>query len=707
MAKHWYQKQLRMIQTVLREPDIVNYDAKGVVKFLKEMNANSIIVNAGGIVDFFHTGLEGANVNPFLTDEDMLGDLIRECHREKISVICRVDFRGAERDFYRAHPDWFAMDEQGRPKKMSDRILSETDIYTPCYNSRYMNEHAVDFLDSLFTKYDCDGIWENAVSVPYGVCYCERCRTRYLKDIGSPLPTSEEMEEESIYEQYRQWKYKCAEEHIARLRAAVKKYGEDKAYAAEIFGFFSVADRKAINVVDLPMGKKNFDFFVTPAFVSQQGNPREYPSGLAYAGSLVKYMKMISPEKQAVHLFGTNGGAARYVRDPETENKIWVWEAAAAGGGFWDNLFNGQHPGATHDTRAAYLAKPTYQFLLDNEELLEENSPVAEVALYTSKATVDVMGDINPDKDRVLLGMKGVEKILTEKHIQFVHLPSGNITLKALKKYKVIILPNMSCISDTEAGLLRQYVADGGNLISTYETSLYDENGNKRADFALGDVFGVASTGITVDTAFDCYQLIRISGHPLLKDMQNTELLANGEKTLLVNALEGTECVTTYIPIIMNQPPEKAWIRDMHTDYPISVVNYYKNGISVYFSNMLARALHTYAHDDFVQLFGNALDMVLSEPMVETNAPASVHVQLIKVKQGIMVSLINHTGTMYRPVHEIVPVHDIVLKVKMEAVSTKVLYDVSGSVKVVGNGGEVEMAVPRLDEFVSVYIQTE
>ena len=40
--KYWYQKQLRMVQTVLREPDIVNYDAKGVVKFLKDMNANSI-----------------------------------------------------------------------------------------------------------------------------------------------------------------------------------------------------------------------------------------------------------------------------------------------------------------------------------------------------------------------------------------------------------------------------------------------------------------------------------------------------------------------------------------------------------------------------------------------------------------------------------------------------------------------------------------
>ena len=32
MEKQWYHKQLRMVQTVMREIDIKNYDAKGVVE---------------------------------------------------------------------------------------------------------------------------------------------------------------------------------------------------------------------------------------------------------------------------------------------------------------------------------------------------------------------------------------------------------------------------------------------------------------------------------------------------------------------------------------------------------------------------------------------------------------------------------------------------------------------------------------------------
>ena len=32
---HWYQKPLRILQTVLREPDVESYDAKAVVHYME------------------------------------------------------------------------------------------------------------------------------------------------------------------------------------------------------------------------------------------------------------------------------------------------------------------------------------------------------------------------------------------------------------------------------------------------------------------------------------------------------------------------------------------------------------------------------------------------------------------------------------------------------------------------------------------------
>lgn len=53
MNKYWYQEQVRILQTVLREKDAAQYDAAAVVRYMKETDSNCLVVNAGGVMDFF------------------------------------------------------------------------------------------------------------------------------------------------------------------------------------------------------------------------------------------------------------------------------------------------------------------------------------------------------------------------------------------------------------------------------------------------------------------------------------------------------------------------------------------------------------------------------------------------------------------------------------------------------------------------------
>src|SRR5688572_17945466 len=113
---NWYQKPLRILQTVLREPDAASYDAKAVVAYMEKTGCNTLVVNGGGIVDFFQNPLPAANINTFMGKRDILKEVTHACHGAGIRVVARVDFRGVEEKVFKQFPEWFSVDEEQKPK---------------------------------------------------------------------------------------------------------------------------------------------------------------------------------------------------------------------------------------------------------------------------------------------------------------------------------------------------------------------------------------------------------------------------------------------------------------------------------------------------------------------------------------------------------------------------------------------------------------
>ena len=63
------------------------------------------------------------------------------------------------------------------------------------------------------------------------------------------------------------------------------------------------------------------------------------------------------------------------------------------------------------------------------------------------------------------------------------------MTLAELKQYKTLLLVGTERMSDKQVEAVKEYVKQGGGVVATYRSSLYDENGNQRDDFALKDLF--------------------------------------------------------------------------------------------------------------------------------------------------------------------------------------------------------------------------
>jgi hypothetical protein len=128
----------------------------------------------------------------------------------------------------------------------------------------------------------------------------------------------------------------------------------------------------------------------------------------------------------------------------------------------------------------------------------------------------------------------GAFKALLEKHLPVRVLTEYDLEDANLEGIRVLALPNVACLSDRAAEVVRRFVRNGGGLIATFETSLYDENFQKRADFALGDLFRAKYAGTqTVTQRVENLSLTLEVDHPIVSDpiikaKQNTAWLIPG-----------------------------------------------------------------------------------------------------------------------------------------------------------------------------------
>src|SRR5688572_28297044 len=473
----WYRKPLRILQTVLREPDASNYDAKSVVAYMEQTGCNTLIVNGGGIVDFFQNPLPAANINTFMGKRDILQEITHACHGAGIRVIARVDFRGVEEHVFKQFPEWFSVDQEQKPKTLT---YTRPPLYQSCYSGYHRNEHAQAFIKHLINVYDIDGIWHNSIGVQ-GICYCNRCNDSFKQATGETIPRTDASEE--ALDRYMVWKSNMASRHMQKMKETVKSCGEDKVYTAEVFSMFEAGNR-VNDGIDLYMARDHFDFLVSVAFLTENAEHIQY-ADLNYASTIIRFLKSMAPDKEAIILYGGNGTSHRYIMDPPIDLKVWLWEALAAGGRFWNCCFTGMHPGATYDRRTALHQTETYQFVKNNEKILSQHISVASIGVYYSRATRLSYRNKSEEGDRFEAFLRGIETVLIENHILHDFIADDQVTRERLANYKVIILPNVRCLSDKEITLLTEYVANGGNLVATYETSLYTDLDEKRKDLAM------------------------------------------------------------------------------------------------------------------------------------------------------------------------------------------------------------------------------
>jgi hypothetical protein len=147
-APSWVDKPMRWAQLTLVEDDPGKFDPQFWLDYFKRTRSDAVCLSAGGCVAYYPTQVPFHHRSAWLGDRDVFGELLAGCRKLGMVVIARMDSNRAHEEFYRAHPDWFAVDTAGRPHKAGE-------LFVACVNSPYYDEHTLRELPTelnAFTK---------------------------------------------------------------------------------------------------------------------------------------------------------------------------------------------------------------------------------------------------------------------------------------------------------------------------------------------------------------------------------------------------------------------------------------------------------------------------------------------------------------------------------------------------------------------------
>jgi len=220
----WMTEVVRLVQTNLRETD-ADLDPDELVRQVRDLGANALLFNTGGILAWYPTRIKYHRINPLLTG-DLLGAVVERAHEASVRVIGGLDLSKCPQPALDERPEWFYLSPAGRRVDYSGQ-------YHTCICGGYCREQGVAILREILGSYPLDGVFFNMFGFQtrdysgndHGICQCDGCRAAFREETGLELPASEEPGTPGLDDYYR-FRERKVHETAQLMRDTAREFGE-------------------------------------------------------------------------------------------------------------------------------------------------------------------------------------------------------------------------------------------------------------------------------------------------------------------------------------------------------------------------------------------------------------------------------------------------------------------------------------------------
>ena len=680
-APSWIDKPMRWAQLTLVEDDPGKFDLQFWLDYFRRTKSDAVCLSGGGCAAYYPTKIPFHHRSQWLGDRDVLGELITGCRKLGMVVIARTDPHATYDDVQAAHPDWIHVTAEGQPR----RHWASPEMWVTCGLGPYNFEFMTEVKREIMSAYRVDGIFINRWDGS-GQCFCEHCRANFKAATGFELPRTADPQDPAR-RAYILWRQERLFDLWQKWDAAVRAINSDSCVVPNGGGgATSSLDMKRIGEL-------------APTLMADYQARRGLMPPWAN-GKRGKEFRSTMGRKPIVGIFSV-GLEEPYrwkdsVQNP-AEIRLWALDGIANGLRPWFTKF----AGSVNDPRWLKPVEELYAWCAANERHLRHVRPLARVGLVYSQQSAWFTAS-----DRVEDAGLGWYQALIEARVPFEMVHDRLLGESQLTNFKTLILPNITALSHTQCAQLREFVARGGGVVATSETSLCDEWGAKRKDFGLAGLFGVSFAGKVEGPMHNAYLRLEhdmAKGHPLLAGLEDAPRIVHGVWRLEVIANEKFPAPPlTLIPSYPDLPMEKVYARTPRTNIPQVFLREAGAGRVVYFPWDIDRTFWEILDVDHGKLLRNAVAWATNEEQpVTVTGPGVLDVTLWRQKNSLTVHLVNLTNPMMMkgPIREFIPVGGQRVRVKLpEDVAPRgVRFLVSGQTpRSNQQGGWLEVAVPSI-----------
>jgi hypothetical protein len=686
-APNWVDRPMRWAQLTLVEDDPGTFDLKFWLDYFRRTFSDAACLSAGGCVAYYPTDVPFHHRSRWLADRDPFGELVAGCRKLGMTVIARTDPHATYDDVRAAHPDWIAVDAEGRPR----RHWASPEMWVTCALGPYNFDFMTAVHKEVMTRYRVDAIFINRWSGS-GMCYCEHCRTNFRAATGHELPRTVDPQD-AARRAYVLWEQQRLFELWRLWDAEVRKINpESRVIPNAGGGATSPLDMKVIGEL------------APTLFADRQARSGLMPPWAN--GKAAKEYRAVMGRKPVGGIFSMGVEEAYRWKDSvqsEAEVRIWFADGVANGLRPWFTKFSG----TLRDRRWLGVIEDLYRWHHEAERYLRNEASLARVAVVYSQQTAWFYGGPRA-RQKVEDHSLGWYQALIEARVPFEMVHDRLLGADNLDQFKTLILPNIAALSDEQCRQLRAFVDKGGSLIATYETSLYNELGARRSDFGLADLFGVSFRGHGQGPMRNAYLRLEDDPrtgvrHPILAGLDDVPRIIHGTYRLEVAAKqEFRHPPLTLIPSYPDLPMEMVYPRIPKTDIAELYLREVGAGRVVYFPWDIDRIFWEVLAVDHGTLLRNAVRWATNEdPPVAVTGPGVLDVTVWRQADSLTVHLVNLTNPMMMkgPFRELITVGEqrLVVKLPAGAAAKKVHLLVAGKVMPVEQvGTRLTVAVPSI-----------